>query len=360
VKATVCRPTELGPAEVGLWREFQVGLGLDNPFLAPEFALTVGEHDRRARVGVVEDGHHIIGFLPFEIGAFRTARTLGEGYSNVQAFVADPRAEWTLPQVVHACGLDLFAFSHLVAAPRPVGSSSAVRDTASLIIDLSGGFDRYAAATRARQPKFIKAIERKRRRLERENPDLRFEFARHDPGAVRQLLAWKSAHYRRTGRRDLLARPEVRDVVEALSETSSPGLRGCVSTLRVGDRLLAVDVSLGSSGVYAGWLSSFDIGAASDSPGAVRTWYVIEAATHAGVRYIDMGPGDEAYKQKLSTGSVRRVEGWVGRPALGTWMHRASHGPVDVGRRFILAHPGLRRLSHDALNGVGRIRERVG
>lgn len=65
MKATICRPLELGIAEIDLWRSFQHANGtLASPFLTPEFACVMSEGRPDINLAILEDGGKIVGFFP--------------------------------------------------------------------------------------------------------------------------------------------------------------------------------------------------------------------------------------------------------------------------------------------------------
>jgi CelD/BcsL family acetyltransferase involved in cellulose biosynthesis len=326
VKATIWRPRDLGPAELEHWHGLQAAAGLDSPFLAPEFVQAAAEAFPSTRVAVVHDGPDLVGFLPFSAHRFRTASVVGGSFSNLQAFISTA-GDWTLEDVAAAARLASFDFSHLVASQRPLTGTTRPADL--LVIDLTEGFDHYLEGARKRGGKLVKGMDQKRRSLERNDPDLRFEFAGHDVAALRTLCEWKSAQLRRTGRQDPFEDPAAWELLERAAGSRSAAMVGSVSCLRSGDRLLAAVFDLRSATVQSGWLSAYDVEAASSSPGIVCLLHVIEAAARSGVRSFELGPGGEPYKQRLATGTLAAVDGWVGHPTVGRRvvrrLRRASH-----------------------------------
>jgi CelD/BcsL family acetyltransferase involved in cellulose biosynthesis len=312
VKASVCRPGDLGAGEIEQWRAFQGAAGLETPFLAPEFSQAVGEVFSSARVAVVHDGPDLVGFLPFTSLPFRAASAIGGYLSGIQAFVPSG-GEWTFEAVLRAARIELFEFGRLLAHQRP--ASATAHELEAGAIDLAEGFEAFLAV--ARQAKFVKEMERKRRRLEREDPELRFEFGTHDLPAVAQLVAWKSDQLVRTGRPDMFARPGVRELLERIASADSPAMTGSVSYLRSGARLLAVDVGIRSATVFAGWRTAYDVAEAPKSPGAVNLLCVLEAAAAAGLQRVDMGAGEETFKSRLANRTLTLLEGYVGRATVG-------------------------------------------
>lgn len=356
MNVSVCRPSELGAREITTWHRLQLESGLENPFLSPEFACDVDAVYASARVAVVDDGGDIVGFLPFTSGRLRNATGIGGRLANCQAFICSPAAEVPLGEVVRRAGISVFGFHALVPPTGPAEDLS-VRRVDALAIDLGGGYEHYLATARRDGGKFIKEIERKGRRLEREHPGaVRFEFAAADRSALACLLRWKSAQYRRSGRPDILSQPRVVELVERLVSRTDAALSGCVSALSVDDRLVAVDVSLTSATVFAGWLTSYDVATASWSPGAVATLRLIAAAAAAGLRTLDLATGDETFKQRLANRSIELASGWVGAPSVGMALSRFVHGPPEWAHRYIVSHPPLRRQTRRALQRYGALR----
>ena len=359
MKVSVCRPSELGAPEIASWHAFQAAANLENPFLSPEFARAVDEIFPTTRVAVVRDGADLVGFLPFTAGPMRTATGIGGMLANCQAYVSSAAAPWRIEEVLRAARIDLFEFHALVPTSRaPMPNTT--RPVSALAIDLTAGFDEYVTTARRVGGHFFKEIERKRRRLEREHQDdVHFDFAGNDGSLVARLAGWKSAQYRRSGWPDLFSRPGVRELLELLAGSNDPAMSGCVSSLSVGEHVVALDLSLRSETVFAGWLSSYDTAMRSWSPGAVAMLRLIEAAAAAGLHTMDLATGDETYKQRLANTSIELAAGWVGRPSMGMLRRRAQHAPIEWASRFIVAHPPLRRFTHQTLERYGTLRTRM-
>jgi CelD/BcsL family acetyltransferase involved in cellulose biosynthesis len=349
----------LGESEFAAWHGFQQAGGMESPFLSPEFACDVDMVSKCARVAVVHDGGDLVGFLPFEQGLMRTARGIGGGMANCQAFVCSPRAEVSIGEVLRGAGVNLLSFHALL--PTSNGAQwASIRPVDGLTIDLSHGFDDYLAATRRRSGHFIKEIERKRRRLDREHPGIvGFEFGTGAASAVVSLVRWKSAQYRRTGRPDPFARRPARELLERLVSRHESALTGCVSVLSVAGQPVAVDLSLRSATALAGWFTGYDVAMSSWSPGGVATLDLIEGASQAGVKTLELGTGDERFKRRLANSSIELQSGWIGRPSVGLVFNRAAHAPSEWAQRTILARPRLREFTRQALVHYGTLRTGV-
>jgi CelD/BcsL family acetyltransferase involved in cellulose biosynthesis len=81
-----------------------------------------------------------------------------------------------------------------------------------------------------------------------------------------------------------------------------------------------------------------------------------EAAAAQGIRCLDLGKGQEDYKQLLRSGDIALAEGWVERPSSATLFRRVQRAPRRQVQNFVLSRPALRRAARRALEGFGRVR----
>jgi len=101
VDIAVCRPGDLTAAARAAWAETQgqaAAMGspqLDNPFLAPEFALAVGRHHRGVRIAVLREKGEPVAFFPYQRTAAGVGRAVGLGLSDGQGLVHRPGSSGT-------------------------------------------------------------------------------------------------------------------------------------------------------------------------------------------------------------------------------------------------------------------------
>ena len=95
------------------------------------------------------------------------------------------------------------------------------------------------------------------------------------------------------------------------------------------------------------------------SPGGVATLDLIEGASQAGVKTLELGTGDERFKRRLANSSIELQSGWIGRPSVGLVFNRAAHAPSEWAQRTILARPRLREFTRQALVHYGTLRTGV-
>jgi CelD/BcsL family acetyltransferase involved in cellulose biosynthesis len=314
----------LSAAQLDRWRAIVAAdPALASPFLGPEFTGLVAAARPDVWVAVLDGG----GFFPFQRGRLGTGRPVGAGISDYQAVVAPPGLAWEPVALLRGCGLRTWEFDHLLAAQAPFAPYHR-RRRSSPVIDVVGG------------PALAGGEARKLRKLEREHGPVR--FAVHDPGAMATLLAWKSQQYVRTGAADVLARPWVRQVVEAAAGGAGVDGIGLLSTLRAGDRLVAAHLGLRSASVWHWWFPAYDPDLAAYSPGLLLLLRMVEAAPGLGVDRIDLGKGDAGYKQRLMTGVVEVAEGAVETPSLAAAVARARRSARGLARATSVG-PRLRR-----------------
>ncbi|WP_405908093.1 MULTISPECIES: GNAT family N-acetyltransferase [unclassified Streptomyces] len=353
---TIHRPEELSASLCQDWhRAMDESPDYANPFLAPEFAAGIGRHRSGARVAVLHQNGEAVGFFPYERNAFGVGRAIGLGLSDCQALVHRPGVTWDPQQLLKACGLSVFEFDHLVEEQRPFGRY--VTGTfASPVLDLKVGDGNYAEWLRGAYPGLAKTTLKKERRLGRDLGEMRFVYDERDPKMLHQLMEWKSAQYRRTGRMDRFARPWIVDLVDHLFHVREEHFTGVLSVVYAGDRPVAAHFGPTSRTVFAAWFTTYDPELRYYSPGLIMHLRMAEAAGRQGVRLMDMGRGDKEYKDWLKTRELRVGEGFATRPSPVAAAHRLWRRPVRGLRNTVLAHPTLREPADRLLKTAGTLR----
>ncbi|MGW2409537.1 GNAT family N-acetyltransferase [Streptomyces sp. NPDC001739] len=361
MEITVHRPGELTGAERDAWAEMQAGAGaagapqLANPFLSPAFALAVGRCRSGVRIAVLREDGRPAGFLPFQRSALGVGRAIGLGLSDAQGLVHRPGLRWDGRELLRACGLSVLEFDHLVAGQDAFETRSFGR-FASPVIDVDQGFETYLAGLRARSPKFARTTLAKERRLGRDVGPLRHVHDERDPAALRTLLRWKSAQYRRTGRGDRFAHPWIVRLVQQLFHTRTESCAGLLSVLYAGERPVAAHFGLRSDSVLACWFPAYDPHFAKYSPGLVLHLGMARAAAAESLGYLDLGRGAKDYKDSFKTRELTVSEGWVMRRHPAAPVHWARRAPVRALRNAVLARPEWFEPADRLLKRVGRLR----
>ncbi|CAL9472362.1 GNAT family N-acetyltransferase [Streptomyces sp. enrichment culture] len=352
----VLRPDELGEGERERWRELRAATDAPrNPFMEPEFTTAVGRVRPQARVAVLYAGARPAGFLPYERGAWGQGRAIGFGVSDCQGAVLDPGHAPQTGELLRACSVSSFAFDNLEAG-QELFVPYAAEEHATYVIDVEKGYETYESVLRTQSPKFLRTTLAKERRLGRQVGPVRFVFDERDPAALRTLMDWKSAQYRRTGRRDRFAREWITRLVGRLAGTRAPQCTGTLSVLYAGDRPVAAHFGLRSASVLACWFPAYDPEFAKYSPGLVLHLRMAEAAAAEGIGTLDLGRGPAEYKDSLKTGELAVYEGAATRPGTGAALHWLSREPARRAHGFVRARPRLASLASRTLKGAARLR----
>ncbi|WP_173877699.1 GNAT family N-acetyltransferase [Streptomyces sp. 3214.6] len=350
------RPEDLGEGDRERWRALRAASTLPrNPFMEPEFTDAVGLVRPRARVAVVYEGREPVGFLPYERGRLGQGQALAYGVSDAQGAVLTPGLGLNAAELMRACSLSSFAFDNLEAT-QGLFVPHAAEEYAAYVIDVGKGYETYESVLRSQSPKFLKTTLAKERRLGRQVGELRFVFDERDPAALRTLMAWKSAQYRRTGRRDRFAQGWITRLVDALAETRAPECSGTLSVLYAGERPLAAHFGLRSSTVLACWFPSYDPEFGKFSPGLVLHLRMAESAAAEGIGLLDLGRGAAEYKDSLKTGEIPVFEGAWTRPGVGAALHWLSREPSRRAHHFVRNRPRLAAAAARTLKSAGRLR----
>lgn len=156
---------------------------------------------------------------------------------------------------------------------------------------------------------YLKALPRKLRgdlkrhlnKAKREYPDAEVEIFRAggiDADLIDEVATFHRTHFRKNGV-SLLSSQNFISLLTEASQDPDSGIR--VSTLRNGEKLMAIDVGFTFSGVYHGYLTAFDPEYRSISPGNVMLlkridWMLKEDQVQA----IDFLLGAERYKASFT------------------------------------------------------------
>ncbi|MEV7451885.1 GNAT family N-acetyltransferase [Streptomyces nigra] len=362
---TVYRPEELNADDHAAWTMMQSkGFAdgspqLANPFLAPGFALAVGNCRRNVRVAVVREGGTAaqpVAYFPYQRTPAGVGRAVGLGLSDCQGIVHGPGFRCDAQELLRGCGLAIWEFDHLAEGQQPF-EPSVTGTYPSPVMDVSDGWDAYVAQLRARSGRGTRvrlSLERKLARAAGE--EVRYVHDERDPAMLRTLMDWKSAQYRRTGRSDRFAHPWICELVDQLFQTRTESFTGLLSVVYVGDRPAAAHFGLRTPHVLSCWFTAYDPAFAKYSPGIVLHLRMARGAAEDGLAQVDLGRGQREHKEILKTGEVHVSEGWVTRPHPVAVAHRARRAPARALRNTVVARPALRRPADRILKAVGKAR----
>jgi CelD/BcsL family acetyltransferase involved in cellulose biosynthesis len=300
--AITCVPvSRLSPRDLASWIDIHEAPGrLNSPFLHPTYVSAVGRVGHDVRVGVIHGSEEAVGFVPYQLAWPRVGRSVGSRLCDLSGALVRDGVRWDVEALTRAAGLCALQLSNVPTSQEELEPFQRSGRPAP-IIDLSSGYEAYRAHQR-RDSNLITNVERLKRKAQREVGPVRFVWHTEDSRVRDALLAWKGEQRRATRTPDILAFGWSRELVGRILEAQGPGFAGVLSALYIGETLAAAHLGMRSGEVLHYWVPAFNRALASYSPGLLLLQCLIRAADERGVRRLDLGPGDEAYKQRMSTG----------------------------------------------------------
>jgi len=339
MEVTVIRPDELTAHQVQEWDRIQRALPeLASPYFRPEFTAAVAAVRKDVRLAVLREGERIVGFFPFQRNWLGIGKPVGGALSDYHGVIIEPGIELNVRSLLRACGLVVWDFNHLVASQKVFEPYQRAADE-SPYMDLSRGYEAYAAERREAGTREITEALRKRRKLEREVGPVRFEAEAADTRVLADLARWKSQQYIASGLVDVFSFGWTSRLLEVICRMRGPEFAGVLSALYAGDTLLAVHMGMRSRTVWHYWFPAYDQQFARYSTGLILLLEMAQHASSIGIRAIDLGKGDSRYKRSLMSGAVPLMEGSAQRPSLVARLRKLASETEAFVRRTPLVVP---------------------
>lgn len=341
MKHSLIKPHELDAALLQTWSEIQQSdEALGSPYFCPEFTQAVAEVREDVEIAIIETGGSVQGFLPFQRDESNVARPVGGRLSDFHGLICRPELQCDIQGLVRDCGLRAWHFDHVVAS-QAAFSRYHWDVSPSPYLDLSEGWEAYEAQSRQAHKRSFTRLMRKMRQMERERGPVRLEFHDESAAVLDQLFTWKIEQYERNGVTNVLAFPWTRELLKVVLNRNSPAFRGRLSALYFGDDLVAILHSLQSRTTLHAWFSAYDPAHHRASPGLALYIKLAQASRELGIRRLDLGKGQEAFKGKLMSRETQVAEGSVDLRLVAGRLRRGWHQVCDWMRRSSLRKPLL-------------------
>ncbi|WP_323843797.1 GNAT family N-acetyltransferase [Microbulbifer magnicolonia] len=339
MKFSLIEAAELDAQHRAAWLALQrANPALQSPYFCPEFTLAAAAVRNDVQIAVLEEAGAIVGFFPFQRGPFGAGRPVGGGLSDYHGVVAAPETGWDVVELLRACGLAYWEFDHLVTEQAAFGDYHA-RWAVSPALDLSAGFSAYRERRRAAGAGRIVQLERKARKLAREVGPLKFVAHSLERDLLERIFQWKAEQCRRSGVVDFFAQDWTRALVQRIWATNDMHFAGVLSALYAGDQLVAAHMGMRSESVWHWWFPGYDRNFSQYSPGGVLLLKVAEQAALQGLQQLDLGKGDDPYKDSFADCAVPLAEGFAWRPSLGDSVRRLTAGTESLLRGSRVIEP---------------------
>jgi CelD/BcsL family acetyltransferase involved in cellulose biosynthesis len=286
---------------------------LDSPYFHPSFARVV--HDSGAAVHVLvttDEGGNTTALLPYHCAGRSVSRPMGWPGADFQGPLVAPGTTLGITSLLPP-NARAFCFDHLLETCDGLDRWIFARRP-SPFVDVNGGLDGYLGRASRSGKDNIGQARRRLAKAEREYGGVRFEADLVDDHALDRLVELKRRQYAATGAPDFFAVPGRVALLRQLMRTRTDGFRGVLSTVHVGDRLLAGHFGLQSGEVLHWWFPVYDPDFAPLAPGWILLRHLIAAAPTMGVCRIDLGRGEDEYKRRAKTGESTVCQGIVTSP----------------------------------------------
>lgn len=295
----------LSPELLSLWRElYDTSEQPVGPFLHPAYVQAVGRARPGVEVGIITHEGAVVGFLPFQRHRFDVGGSVGGRLCDLSGTLVRPGTLRDPKELSRQFGLRVLRLSN-VPVCDPTLRSITDRPRPAPVIDLGRGFEHYHR-TIASSSSIISQIGRRRRKLERERGTIRFEWHTDDDVVFDSLMTWKAAQREATRTPNVLELPWVRTLMDVLRRRSRgrDDFESVLSALYVDGELAAAHFGIRSRRVLHYWIPAYSDHLGKYSPGLITLMEIARCAAEHGVERIDLGPGQERYKLRASTGSL--------------------------------------------------------
>jgi CelD/BcsL family acetyltransferase involved in cellulose biosynthesis len=340
MRVNIVKPQDLSDNHLTEWRRLQrLDPQLESPYLCPDFIQVAAQIRDGIVVAVAEEGGHPVAFLPMQLRG-KMAVPVCCPLSDCQAIIAAPGWDGDPRDMILAAGAAVYDFKHHRIQPITAPYYRAV--VPSHVINLSAGFDAYVNSMRGRgqtsSGRPHQTIKRAQR-AERKIGPLRFTMYDPDIDALATLIKWKRQQYDKRGKVlrliDIFSYDWTVQLLERIHAARSANFAGVLSTLRIGDRIIAAHMGMRSHNVMHWWFPAYDKAYSNLSPGLILLLELCRSASTSGVREIELGPGDEVYKGLVANKHIMGASGFVGSsPSMSLWRRQLLHGTDTLANRL--------------------------
>lgn len=215
----------------------------------------------------------------------------------------------SVDEILRAARGKAFRFSG-AAADDPLLDRTGTGAATSFVMDLSGGYDVYAAEAKRTHPQAFQNLRTAGRKLI--GREVEFRLDDRDPASLELVLAMKRSQYRRTRQIDIFGVRWTRALVDRLfaQKPSEPeGARGLLSTLWIDGALAAGHFGLMGDATLHYWFPVYDDRFANLSPGIALLHEVAKGSSLLGVRRIDLGDGEYRFKRQFANQHLPLIAG---------------------------------------------------
>lgn len=357
------RVSDLGVPERARWDSLRrANPALGSPYFDLRYIDVAGAVAPGARIAILRRDGQTVGFLPYQRRG-GLLQPLGAPMSDFHGLIAEVGAGLDLSALLREIGAERARVRGLIGEGQGDGAGTGLSLRHAMASDLSAGFEAYAAG---RNASFLKDKRRRRRALERDHGPVIFSFERPDPERLNRIIEDKRRQLHRTHQYDIFACGWTGALLHRLAESTDPDFGLRLATLTAGDVVVAAELGLTSGDRHHLWFPTYNTSYARYSPGSLMTLDTLRVAAEQGIKRVDFGPSEEAYKRDFADPVEPVFEGLIhARPDQVRGLDRLP-GLNRLSRRFdriVACEPGLMgqvRGTSAFVTAMGRRHPRLG
>ena len=299
VKFQIVKLSEMPQCEFEMWQSIcDQNPNFRSPYFQPAFTKCVARvRDDAFVILATQDGHRR-GYLPVQVNLSKHAMPIGGKLNDLHGMICDQDFNFDIDSMLAATGLKSYSF-HSACVGIQGFETNQFETLQSPTIDLASGVDKYLDWVK-RQSVTVRRQGQKTRKMISEVGPLRFDFHTEDESTFERVIELKREQYLRTKTFDLFSLDWALDLVGQIYRTNKEEFSGVLSVLWAGDELIAGHMGLRSKSVLHYWFPVYNNRFAKYSPGIQLLLEMCKGAAHSGLESIDLGYGNQEFKQKLS------------------------------------------------------------
>jgi CelD/BcsL family acetyltransferase involved in cellulose biosynthesis len=345
-------PAELGQDLVDKWEGLRAKSGdLETPFFSSRFTCLVGQVRPQSKIAIFSRGGNVAGFLPFEYTSAAMIAPIAKRFNDAHGLICNPAAPLDYVDALRSLSAKAYRF-HALAGPGVGASPYILGQTRSFLANLEAhpdGYVEYLETTRAT----IFKQRRKTKKMIKDLGPMRLEIDCRDENAFETLIQLKRNQYQRTYIYDLLGVPWAKEMLHTLWQEKQHRCRGLLSVLYAGDRIVAAHFGMLEGTLLHYWFPTYDPEYNAYSPGTAMFLEIAKEAPKIGVKKIDLGCGEQAYKHKFVDTITEMPHGCVTTNSL-TYLKEASRQKLAKGIKQIPGKPMLKRILREVWPSFGQ------
>jgi CelD/BcsL family acetyltransferase involved in cellulose biosynthesis len=342
VKADVIQAAELSGELLGQWDALRsTCCDFTTPFFSSRYTQVVGQVRPQSKIAVISRGGNVIGFLPFEFANRSMLEPIGKAFNDAHGLICEPGAMLNYCDVLQSLGVKSYRF-HALAGPGTGAEPYTMGQSRSFLANLEAhpeGYVEYLESTRAT----ILKQRRKTKKLSKDLGPVRLELDCRDSQAFEELIRLKREQYQRTFIYDILSVSWAKEMLHTLWAEKENRCRGLLSVLYAGDTIIAAHYGMLEDDWLHYWFPVYDPKYQQYSPGTAMFLEIAKAATAAGIKKIDLGYGEQAYKHKFVDTITEMPYGCITSCRL-TYFKEQSRRVIAARVKQIPGKPLLKRM----------------